>query len=331
MDHVITATDLTMRYRSCDALQGVDLAVEPGTVFALLGENGAGKTTLIRILTGFQKPTSGQSRVCDFDPIRQPLEVRRRIGYVSENPVLYDWMSVAEIGWFTASFYPDGYLETYRDSVQRYEIPDDRKIRNLSKGQRAKVALSLALAHDPQLLILDEPTSGLDPMVRREFLESMIDRTASGRTVFLSSHQISEVERVADTIAILHEGKLRLCCPLAELKDSILELMVNLDDPLVALPRLPDSVEVLCEETFGRQRRIVVRDFQSGMHDLITSREGVLGLRQRALTLEEIFIACTRGSLGSPASPQAPGDTPRPASESRRDVSEAGAAGGSRS
>ena len=99
----------------------------------------------------------------------------------------------------------------------------------------------------------------------------------------------------------------------------------------MALPRLPESVEVLCEETFGRQRRIVVRDFQPGMHDLITSRAGVLGLRQRALSLEEIFIACTRGSLGEPPSPEATADKPRPASESRRDVTEAGAAGGSRS
>ena len=102
MNHVITTTDLTMRFRGCDALQGVDLTVEPGTVFALLGENGAGKTTMIRIMTGFQKPTAGECRVCDFDPTRQPLEVRRRIGYVSDAPALYDWMTVGEIGWFTS-------------------------------------------------------------------------------------------------------------------------------------------------------------------------------------------------------------------------------------
>jgi ABC-2 type transport system ATP-binding protein len=316
MSHVITTTDLTMRFRSCDALLGVDLAIESGTVFALLGENGAGKTTMIRILTGFQKPTSGDSRVCDFDPTRQPLEVRRRIGYVSDAPALYDWMSVGEIGWFTASFYTPDFLDNYRDSIRRYELPEDRKIRNLSRGQQAKVALSLALAHDPQLLILDEPTSGLDPMVRREFLESMIDRAASGRTVFLSSHQISEVERVADTIAILHDGKLRLCCPLVELKDSILELTVSLDDPLIALPELPEPAEVLCEETFGRQRRIVVRDFQSEMHDLIASREGVVSVRNRPLSLEEIFIACTKGSLGMPP----PSSAERPARDDGMEI-----------
>ncbi|TWT80824.1 ABC transporter ATP-binding protein YtrB [Planctomycetes bacterium CA13] len=298
MNHVITTTDLTMRFRGCDALLGVDLNVEPGTVFALLGENGAGKTTMIRILTGFQKPTSGSASVCDIDPMRDPLGVRRRVGYVSDAPALYDWMTVGEIGWFAASFYGGNFHPAYGEAIRRYEIPEDRKIRNLSKGQRAKVALSLSLAHDPELLILDEPTSGLDPMVRRDFLESMIDRAAAGRTVFLSSHQISEVERVADTIAILHQGKLRLCCPLVELKDSIIELTVNLDDPLIALPKLPDSTETLCEETYGRQRRLVIRDFSSDMHSLFTSREGVVGTSERALPLEEIFIAYTKGSLG---------------------------------
>ncbi len=300
MNQVITTTDLTMRFRGCDALRNVDLSVDPGTVFALLGENGAGKTTMIRILTGFQKPTSGECRVCDIDPTRQPLEVRRRIGYVSDAPALYDWMTVGEIGWFAASFFTPVFLDNYRVSSRRYELPEDRKIRNLSKGQRAKVALSLALAHDPQLLILDEPTSGLDPMVRREFLESMIDRAASGRTVFLSSHQISEVERVADMIAILHDGKLRLCCPLVKLKDSVTELTVSLDDSLVALPALPVPAEVLCEETYGRQRRIVVRDFQSEMHGILTASEGVLDVCYRDLSLEEIFIAYTKRSLGPP-------------------------------
>ncbi len=294
MSSVITANNLTMRFRGCDALRGVDVAIEPGTVFALLGENGAGKTTMIRIMTGFQKPTSGQCTVCGIDPTKHPLEVRRRIGYVSDAPALYDWMSVGEIGWFTASFFAAGFLPKYRESIERYGIPEDRKIKHLSKGQRAKVALSLSLAHDPELLILDEPTSGLDPMVRREFLESMIDRAASGRTVFLSSHQISEVERVADTIAILHEGKLRIVAPLVELKSSFTELTVSLDDPLVAVPAIGEPAEVFIDETFGRQRRIVVRNFQATDRELIRSGAGVFNVVERPMTLEEIFIACTK-------------------------------------
>ena len=138
MNNVITTTDLTMRFRTCEALRKVNLQVEAGTVFALLGENGAGKTTMIRILTGFQKPSSGQCRVCDLDPASKPLEARRRIGYVSDSPALYDWMTVGQIGWFAASFYDHAFLDRYRESVRRYEIPEQRKIRVLSRGQRAK-------------------------------------------------------------------------------------------------------------------------------------------------------------------------------------------------
>ncbi|MCC9640701.1 ABC transporter ATP-binding protein [Rhodopirellula sp. JC740] len=315
MNSVISTNQLTMRFRGCDALMGVDLKIQPGTVFALLGENGAGKTTLIRILTGFQKPTSGSANVCGFDPLKQPLEVRRRVGYVSDNPALYDWMTVGQIGWFTASFYPDGFYDSYREQIARYEIPEDRKIRVLSKGQRAKIALSLALAHDPELLILDEPTSGLDPMVRREFLESMIGRAASGRTVFLSSHQINEVERVADTIGILHDGKLQTCEPLNDLKGSMTELTVSLDDSLVEVPTLPVPAQTLLEENQGRQRRVLVRHFDASMIPHIESAEGVVGVRERAMTLEEIFIAHTRKGFFRPADPPEQSRASRPASE----------------
>ena len=294
MNAVIQAERLEMHYRGCDALRGVDLRVEPGTVFALLGENGAGKTTLIRILTGFQKPSAGRAEVCGLDPISKPLEVRRRIGYVSDAPALYDWMTVAQIGWFAASFYPPAFINHYRESIARYEIPGSRKIKNLSKGQRAKVALSLSLAHDPELLILDEPTSGLDPMVRRDFLESMIDRAATGRTVFLSSHQISEVERVADTIAILHEGRVRICAPLVELKESVTELTISLEDPLVALPSVPAPAEVLFEETHGRQRRLVVQHGDESLSHSLRILPGVTNVTERSPSLEEIFIAATR-------------------------------------
>ena len=292
---VIRAAGLEMRYPGCDALQGVDLNVKSGTVFALLGENGAGKTTMIRILTGFQKPTAGECRVCGLDPMRDALEIRRLIGYVSDAPALYDWMTVSEIGWFAASFYPPGFVERYQELLHEYELPGERKIKVLSKGQRAKVALSLALAHDPELLILDEPTSGLDPLVRREFLESMVDRASAGRTVFLSSHQIAEVERVADTVAILHGGKFRLCGELVDLKDTISEVTVNVDDPLQSLPTLPDSAELLSEETEGRQRRMIVRGFSDTMREQLLARSGVLAVRSRPASLEELFVACTRG------------------------------------
>ncbi len=296
---VIITKDLQMRYRDCDALRGVDLVVEPGTVFALLGENGAGKTTLIRILTGFAKPTGGTCQVLGLDPMRDPTEIRRRIGYVADAPTMYDWMEVDEIGWFTAGFYPDGYLAAYRELVARYELPPRRKLRSLSKGQRAKVALSLAVAHDPELLILDEPTSGLDPLVRREFLESMIDRAATGRTVLLSSHQISEVERVADRVAILHQGEVKLAGSVAELRDSISEVIVKLRDPLASLPVFESPAEILTEQTSGRQRRMLVRNFDSASESLLSGSHSVFEVTHRPVGIEDLFVACTRDNVGT--------------------------------
>ncbi len=295
MNLCITATGLQMRFPGCDALHGVDLAVPVGSVFGLLGENGAGKTTLIRILTGFLRPTSGSCRVCGLDPTVNSLEIRRRVGYVSDAPALYDWMRVDEIGWFAAAFYDDAFLVRYRDLVDRYELPRTRKIRHLSKGQRAKVALALAVAPDPELLILDEPTSGLDPHVRREFLESMVDRAATGRTVLLSSHQISEVERVADRVAILRNGRVQLVDELATLKETISEVTITLADSLVALPSPAAPAQVISEQIEGRQRRWMVRGFSDRDQHELESRPGVLSVRSRPATLDEMFIASTRG------------------------------------
>lgn len=294
MRAVIKVEQLKKSYRDCDALRGLDLEVPPGVVFALLGENGAGKTTLIKCLTGFERPTSGRASILDLDCQSQTLEVRRRVGYVSDQPALYDWMRPAQIGWFTSAFYPEGFLRRYHELLARYEVPLSRKLRQLSKGQRAKVALALATAHDPDLLILDEPTSGLDPVVRRQFLESMVDRASLGKTVFLSSHQISEVERVADWIAIMHLGVLRVVKPLAELKEAVKEVRVTLADSMVEVP-LPAG-EVLSQSRNGRQTRMVVHSM--GDDDLHAMRQspGVASVEVKPLSLEEIFVAYTHGT-----------------------------------
>ena len=299
MSECIQIEGLTMNFRGCNALQGVDLKVESGSVFSLLGENGAGKTTLIRILTGFQRPSGGTVRILGLDPIRDALEIRRRIGYVSDSPALYEWMRIDEIGWFASSFYSDGFLKNYRDMVAMYELPTNRKIKHLSKGQRAKVALALAVAHDPELLILDEPTSGLDPLVRRDFLESMVERAASGRTVLLSSHQMSEVERVTDRLAIIHEGKVGLQGPLSGLRDEIFEVTFSVEDPLAELPVSNAPIEILSEGKSGRQVRWIVRGFDSQFENEINDWTGVHSVRCRPATLEELFIACTRGARKS--------------------------------
>ena len=205
---------VTKVYGNRAALKNVSLTGSAGQVIALLGENGAGKTTAIKILLGLIPPDGGAARVLGMDSQAHGGEIRRRVGYMPDRPALYEWMTVEEIGWFAAGFHPIGYRQRYNELVRRFRLPAERPIKSLSKGMQGKVSLALAMAHEPQLLVLDEPTSGLDPLVRREFLESMVDVAAAGRTVLLSSHQIAEVERVADTIAIIREGRLVLCEPL---------------------------------------------------------------------------------------------------------------------
>jgi ABC-2 type transport system ATP-binding protein len=300
MNEAISISGLEMHFPGCDALQGIDLQVEKGKVVALLGENGAGKTTLIRILMGFQKASAGTCSVLGLDPVRDDIQIRRRVGYVSDAPALYDWMQVGEIGWFASAFYPDGFVERYRESIAKYELPEHRKIKYLSKGQRAKVALALALAHDPELLILDEPTSGLDPLVRREFLESMIERAATGRTVFLSSHQIAEVERVADEVAILHDGRFRIVDSLNDLRASVYKVTVSLADPMITLPQVDPPTELLSEQTEGRQRMFLVRGDLQSIKQTWEGWPGVTHLQMTPASLDELFVACTRGKV-SPA------------------------------
>ncbi|QEG39675.1 ABC transporter ATP-binding protein [Roseimaritima ulvae] len=300
MSAVVSVTGVQKHFRGCDALQGVDLQIPPGVVFALLGENGAGKTTLIRILTGFLHADAGEARVLGMDCVSQSLEIRRQVGYVSDAPALYDWMTPERIGWFTSAFYPAGFQQRYEDLIRQFEVPVGRKIKHLSKGQRAKVSLALAVAHEPELLILDEPTSGLDPLVRRQFLESMVDRAATGRTVLLSSHQIDEVERVADWVAIMRSGVIVLAKPLSEIKETTQQVIVSLDDPLVEVPWPRGNV--LQHARSGRQLRMVVQGTDAESLAELRGAVGVQHVETRVPSLEDVFVACTRGE--SPAAEQ---------------------------
>ncbi len=300
MRPILTLNNVSKRFKETVALSNVNLEVPSGVVFALLGENGAGKTTLIKILTGFHAPDAGTASVLGRDCSSDSIEIRRSIGYVSDAPALYDWMTPTQIGWFTSAFYAEGFLERYQELLNSFSVPLTTKIKNLSKGQRAKVALSLSVSHDPELLILDEPTSGLDPMVRRQFLESMVDRAAVGRTVLLSSHQISEVERVADWVAILHRGELKVVEPLEELKTRVQIVTATLDssDGVVAVPR----GRVLSEARTGKQIRWVVKDLPDDWQSDFGTTMGVTRISSERATLEEIFIAvCDESAMRPPA------------------------------
>ncbi|HAC90472.1 MAG TPA: ABC transporter ATP-binding protein, partial [Planctomycetaceae bacterium] len=150
-DSVISIRGVSKRFGRKLALDSVDLEIRPGLVFALLGENGAGKSTLIRGLLGFHRFDAGSVSVLGIDPSKNPLELRRVVGYVSDAPWMYEWMTVAEAGWFAAGYYPQGFIARFEQLTGEFELPLHSKIRELSKGMRAKLALSLALAHNPEL------------------------------------------------------------------------------------------------------------------------------------------------------------------------------------
>lgn len=289
MKPAIQLSHLTKSFGRTHALNDVSLDIPAGSVCALLGANGAGKTTAIRILLGLERPDGGQSEILGMDSQKYSLEIRRRVGYVSDKPSLYDWMTVEEIGWFAAGFYPPGYQETYSQMTRRFGLEPQQKISTLSKGTRAKVALSLAQAHSPEVLILDEPTSGLDPLVRREFLESMVDTAAAGRTVLLSSHQVNEVERVADYVAILLQGKIVCYERLEDLKRETSEVVVTLPTAETPAPQVPGNV--LAHVPFGHEHLYIVRKLdESRLDDL--RRHGPVQVRHPSL--EDILLALLR-------------------------------------
>lgn len=291
MASVFEFQNVVMQYRSRTVLDQFSLAGSRGEVIALLGENGAGKTTALRVLLGFAKPTSGGARVFGLRSERRSTEIRRRVGYVSDEPALYDWMTVAEIGWFCSGFYEPEFVDRYRLKMESFRVPLDQRIKSLSRGQRAKVSLALAMAHEPELLVLDEPTAGLDPVVRREFLQSMVDVAASGSTVLLASHQVAEVERVADRVAIIKDGRLDVCESVEELKSNVSEVRVTWANGSNQLPAI-SALNLLSRRDSQRQTSLFLRGFDDSIAGLLTDSPDVRSIDVHKPTLEDIYIAC---------------------------------------
>ncbi|MEZ5182218.1 MAG: ABC transporter ATP-binding protein [Acidimicrobiales bacterium] len=209
MTSAIATHQLTKRYGTARGVEALDLEVPAGEVFGFLGPNGAGKSTTIRTLLDFQHPTSGTAEVLGLDSVSQSVEIRRRVGYLPGDVHLFDHLTgAAHLAWFDEARGPHD-AEVVTSMVERFEISMDRRIGDLSKGNRQKVGLLLAFAHRPELLVLDEPTSGLDPLVQAEFDQLLRETTAEGRTVLLSSHSLDEVQPGGPTeVAIIRDGRL---------------------------------------------------------------------------------------------------------------------------
>ena len=220
-ESVINVSELTRRFGPKTALDSVSVSMARGAVYGLVGANGAGKTTLIKHILGLLRAESGSVRVFGVDPVADPVGVLSRIGYLSEENDIPGWMRVDELIRYSRAFYPawdNGYAEELR---QAFALDPSARVRTLSRGQKARVGLLIALAHRPELLVLDEPSSGLDPIVRKDILGAVMRTLADeGRTVLFSSHLLEEVEQVADHVTMISEGRIVLSAPLEAIKQS---------------------------------------------------------------------------------------------------------------
>ena len=276
--------------RGKDVLDGVSFSVEKGEVVGLLGKNGAGKTTLIRIAMGMIEAQQGSARLFGLDPRKDAAEIKRRVGYVSEEQILPEFMSVAKVVALHRELFPTWDDNMAADLLDRFGLSPRVKVRTLSKGQARQVALVCAVAHKPEVLLLDEPAGGLDPAARREFLETSIDLlNATGSTILFSSHYMTDVERMAGRVVMLRDGKLLLDSELDSLRE---------DYCLALVPRGTDG---LAGRLFGDERCLGGRERPEAIHAIFHSapdqcasyleRElGISGARCTPIPLEEIFI-----------------------------------------
>jgi ABC-2 type transport system ATP-binding protein len=220
-DPAIGVSGLTRRFDARIALDAVTLSLPRGAVYGLVGANGAGKTTLIRHILGLLRAEQGSVRVFGLDPVADPVGVLSRIGYLSEENDLPGWMRVHELLRYSRAFHA-GWDDAYADELRRqFALDPAAKVKSLSRGQKARAGLLVALAYRPELLVLDEPSSGLDPIVRRDILGAILRTIADeGRTVLFSSHLLDEVEEVADHVTMIAAGKIVLSAPLADIGEK---------------------------------------------------------------------------------------------------------------
>jgi ABC-2 type transport system ATP-binding protein len=245
MKPIVMVQHVTRRYGARLALKDVSIEVPPGAVLGLVGANGAGKTTLLRHVLGLLKPQSGTVRVFGLDPVRNPIDVLGRLGYLSEDRDLPAWMTVEELLRYSRAFYGSwdpAYATRLRE---QFGLDPRERVRDLSKGELAKAGLLVALAHRPELLVLDEPSSGLDPVVRRELLEAVVRSVADeGRTVLFSSHLLDEIARVSDRVAMLAAGCLVLHGAMDEILEGHRRWVVRLPEAQARLGSVPGALSI---------------------------------------------------------------------------------------
>ncbi|HEY1081358.1 MAG TPA: ABC transporter ATP-binding protein [Prosthecobacter sp.] len=293
---MIEIHELHKRFRKTEAVSGLNLNVPGGQVTAFLGPNGAGKSTTIKCLLNLHQPDSGHIRVCGTDSRKLGPAQFAQIGYVSENMELPLWMTVAQFLDYCRPLYPNWDKAFERNLMRQFDLPPGTKLKSLSRGMRMKAALLSSLAYRPRLVVLDEPFSGLDPLVRDEFIRGLLELTEQeGWTVFVSSHDIEEVQRLADRIAIINHGKLAL----DESSESLQTRFRAVEVVLAEGGQIPSALPStwLHAEQAGRTVRFITGSYEEGQAFADQIRTAIPGFAHqeiRPMSLREIFIALAR-------------------------------------
>ena len=287
---VIEINNLVRRYGRADAVDGLNLRVEPGTCYGFFGRNGAGKTTTIKCLLNLLRPTSGEVRVFGLDPARHEVAVKSRVAYVPDSVAFYPWMTVRDTLDYVASFRERWNRQTERALVDQFRLDVRVKTSHLSKGQLTQLALMTAICAESELLVLDEPTSGLDPIVRREFIQTVIGAYQEGepgrRTVFVSTHLIAEFEGLIDQFTIIERGRNVLTLDADAARDRYQKIYARFSDE----PGTLDLAGAHVLRQHGREVEVVVNGNAAEIMERLKARSPET-LTAESLTLEEIFVA----------------------------------------
>jgi len=286
---VIETQELAKRFGKFDAVRALSLRVKSQRITAFLGRNGAGKSTTIKMLLGMTHPTAGTGSVLgrSITDARAGTEMRRDVAYVGEDKQLYGYMTVEQMIRFTKSFYRDWQPEVEQRLLKQYQLPAGRKVKALSKGMRTKLALLLAFCRRPALLILDEPSEGLDPVAIEELLQALVATAADGTTIFFSSHQIAEVERVAEQVCIIDHGKLVMNFSLEDMRQHYRRITLGFAEQQ---PKEKFRIQGIQQiQTSGRQVVLLANQNADAIVDLARTMEPV-SLDVSPVGLREVFL-----------------------------------------
>jgi ABC-2 type transport system ATP-binding protein len=287
MSAVVNVHGLQKQFSQNPVLRGVDLELQPGTVLGLLGQNGSGKSTLLKCTLGLLKPSAGGVTVFGEDAWNLPASAKARLGYVPQEFVSYPWMRVRQVIAYTAAFYPKWNQRLVDELCRRWRLPLEDRVGPLSVGQLQTLAIVLALGHEPELLILDEPVASLDPSARREFLRTLLEVLDDpNRTVLFSTHITSDLERVANRVAILRNGRIAFHGELDELKDRVKRLRIAASSNLPASFAIPGALH--CEVN-GPLATVSVDDFDDELLKNVR-QTWQADVSVEDLNLEEIFL-----------------------------------------